>query len=516
MKIIEGMEAVREQCADLLYDESRFVSGTPCAVYYPESTGDVREIVKKASDTKTPLTLIGGQTGITGGSVPVQGCIAICMASMHRILSAGKHGDGTVLLRCQPGITLEAIETFLNEPGSHEYPVEGTGILGPGAWMYPPDPTEMTAQLGGTVATNASGARSFWFGPTRNHVEAIQVVLANGDSLALKRGETMFQGDTCSFRSDQGAPFILPAMTFQPPKGKNAAGYFCADHMDLVDLFIGSEGTLGVLTEITVRLTTRPDIVAGLSFFPSRDSAFDFARFLRDDTSVIAIEYFDTTALGFIRSHKDDVKLKIPDLPPDGRAAVYWEYTQAHEASFEEVMDAWEEKLTAGGSSFETTWSGFEEQEMGRLKAFRHAVPELINLQIAALRQLSPSIRKVGTDAAVPRDHFESFFKYSLQLIESKGIEVVVFGHLGDCHLHFNMIPKTDAELSSSLEIYRQIMDKAVGAGGTVSAEHGIGKIKTDYLKLMYGETALEEMKRMKRALDPERLLNPGNLFEDP
>jgi D-lactate dehydrogenase (cytochrome) len=340
------------------------------------------------------------------------------------------------------------------------------------------------------------------------------VVLAGGDTVGLKRGDIRFDERACEFVTDQGNRYSIPAMKYEAVRVKNAAGYYNAKDMELVDLFIGCEGTLGIFTEIGIKLMPKSALVAGLSFMESREGAFAFADFLRKDTCVMAIEYFDTSALHYIRTHKDEISLKLPDLPQQARAAVYWEFREEKEGEFEERMEPWEHTLNTFGSSFDLTWSGFDEQEMLRLKTFRHAVPELVNLRIAQLQRSIPSIRKVGTDAAVPEKHLESFFKKSLQLIEMKGIETIVFGHLGDCHLHFNMIPSSERQMKDALGIYKRIMQEAVRVGGTVSAEHGIGKLKREYLGLMYGEEAIEEMKRVKRALDPGWLLNSGNLFE--
>jgi D-lactate dehydrogenase (cytochrome) len=313
--------------------------------------------------------------------------------------------------------------------------------------------------------------------------------------------------------TEAGNTIVLPAMGYASPPIKNAAGYYCAPGMDAIDLFIGSEGTLGIFAKIKIHLQAARPICAGLSFFESRDGAFAFADFLRNQQQVAAIEYFDGTALSFIAENKDAISLKLPEMPAGARAAVYWEYRENEAQEFEENMDTWEEILLENGSSFENTWSGFEAQEMERLKTFRHSVPELINLQIARNRQNAAGIRKVGTDAAVASSHFRTFFSYSIKQIENAGLSCVIFGHLGDCHLHFNIIPHDEKQMNAALEAYSAIMRKAVERGGTVSAEHGIGKLKTQYLTLMYGERAVEEMKKIKSVLDPGWLLNRGNVF---
>jgi D-lactate dehydrogenase (cytochrome) len=320
MNAVIGRDSVLQKCADLLYDESRFSSGVPSAVYYPESTEDVREVVRRAARDRVPITPAGGQTGITGGSVPIEGCALVSFSSMGRVLRfAHETGRSSPVLDCQSGVTLEAIDSLLRGPEADASPAAWPGAPAPGAWFYPPDPTEMTAQLGGTVATNASGARSFMFGPTRNHVESLRIVLANGDTLSLRRGEYAFSGGGCSFTTDQGTRFHLPAPRYASPRIKNAAGLYAADGMDLVDLFIGSEGVLGMFTEIGVRLSPAAAFTAGLSFFDTRDNAFSFASFVRGEAGAAAIEYFDATALRLLEEHREEIRPPPARHAPGGR-----------------------------------------------------------------------------------------------------------------------------------------------------------------------------------------------------
>jgi D-lactate dehydrogenase (cytochrome) len=283
--------------------------------------------------------------------------------------------------------------------------------------------------------------------------------------------------------------------------------------MELIDLFIGSEGTLAVFSEIGIRLIPAPSLVGVLTFFPSRKQAFAFADFLRKLKNVAAIEYFDETALTFINQNRDKAPAMLPEFPAGARAALYWEYSETDLEPFESSTDAIEAALIANGSSFESSWSGIDRKESSLLKAFRHSVPECINQLIASYKALYPVIRKIGTDAALPGPAFEPVFETFLKLTTASKINTVIFGHIGDFHLHWNMLPKVPAEFEKAVEIYTVMMDCVISSGGTVSAEHGIGKLKVDYLAKMYGKDAMEEMKRIKEVFDPFRLLNPGNLF---
>jgi D-lactate dehydrogenase (cytochrome) len=512
VRIVSGRQAVREQLADLLTDESRYSEGTPEKVFFPESVEDVRTAVNAASRENRAITLIGAHTGIAGGSVPTDGCVAIGFSSMNRILRTVRQTPDSALLECEPGVTLEAIGRFLDNPAAWPGPAPEGELPERNQFFYPPDPTEMGAELGGTVATNASGARSYRFGATRAHIEAVSIVLASGETATFKRGSCAGADGVLTFATDRGAPYKIPLPPIPRVSAKNAAGYFVRPAMDLVDLLIGSEGTLAIFSSITVRIRRRPDFVSGLSFFPSREAAFAFAGFLRQDERVAAIEYFDPTALALLAEHRSGTLKALPEFSP-GDTAILWEFMEEDGARFDGSMDRWESALSGCGSSFDATLAGFDDQGQERLRVFRHAVPEFVNNRIALNKSKVPSIRKISTDAAVPLERFEQAFFRQIQAIEQAGLKYVVFGHLGDGHLHFNLIPNDDNELERALATYEILMNIALENNGTVSAEHGIGKLKRKYLLKMYGDEAVRRMWQIKTAFDPQNRLNPGNLF---
>jgi D-lactate dehydrogenase (cytochrome) len=208
------------------------------------------------------------------------------------------------------------------------------------------------------------------------------------------------------------------------------------------------------------------------------------------------------------------MSIDLPSFPLGKNTAIYWEFAENQTSSFESELDLWESMLGRFGSSLESTWSGTTENEIEKLKTFRHAVPEAINARIAQYKREYPGIRKISTDCALPSQHFESKMAQWGKTIIHSGIEHAIFGHLGDFHLHINLIPHNQEGFDCSLRIYEEIMQDAIACGGTISAEHGIGKIKTSSLRKMYGNNAIEEMKRIKTSLDPNWLLNRGNLFD--
>jgi len=514
MKTYTGRDYICREFPSMLYDESRFTSGIPDIIFFPETTDDICTALAQTTAEKKPITIVGAQTGITGGAVPMDNCNALSFKAMSSILRVTRKTSAHPILHCQPGITLEAIAQFLDNPQTWPYMVEGSATLAPRAWCYPPDPTEATAQLGGTVATNASGARSYYYKATRQHITELSLVFANGSTATIERGSIVETNNSFTIPTDQGQSIVLTRPDYTSLQIKNSAGYYSQPNMDVIDLFIGSEGTLALFSEIGIRLSPLPTYVGGLSFFPTRSNAFAFADFLRTQKNVAVLEYFDASVFSFIAQHKERLSVTLPPVRSTMQYAVYWEYIEQNDDTFDAHAELWEKQLVAFGSSFDDTWSGFDANEMAFLKKFRHSVPELINGVIADYKQHCQPLRKVATDTALPPAVFEDVTERSIQMVTQAGLGFVLFGHLGDYHLHLNILPKNVAQLQLALDIYEMLMQLTMTNGGTVSAEHGIGKIKKSYLAKMYGSRALAEMKKCKKQLDPDFILNPGNLFD--
>ena len=183
-------------------------------------------------------------------------------------------------------------------------------------------------------------------------------------------------------------------------------------------------------------------------------------------------------------------------------------------ATEERVLERLAEMLEEGGADSGTAWIGLNPRERARLAAFRHALPESVNAFIDRVRRTCPEITKVGTDMAVPPESLEEMTGFCHGLLDEAGLKYVAFGHVGDGHLHFNVLPEKPEELAGAKELYRRMARRAVELGGTVSAEHGIGKLKKEFLEIMYGPEGMEEMRRVRRALDSGGLLGPGTLFD--
>ena len=513
MRTVTGKIDILNQCSDLLIDESQMSGGIPSSVFFPENQKDLRSIILRAADEQQQITFIGGHTGTTGGATPVDNCWAVSFARMKRIQKVIRDSAGIPILVCEPGITLAEIEGFLKNPDLWPYTVPGCELFCDQSYCYLPDPTEMTAQLGGTVATNASGARSFRFGSTRDFVQLLSMITPSGDTFTVERGTSVIPSKGILIKTDQNKVISLDPFTFESLQLKNASGFFSKSPMDLIDLFIGSEGTLVAFSSIGIKLHKKMTYVSGCTFFSSQETTFSFADFLREDPQVVSIELFDHSALQFIEKYRERFPESIPAFPPNTSHAIFWEFIERKPTSFESRFALWEVELHRCKSSFDNTWSGIEPREIDRLKRFRHALPEMVNATVVAYKKQCNSIRKIGTDTALPEKNFTAVYNEYISLISNKKLTFAAFGHLGNFHIHINLLPSNEQELQDSLDVYDKMMTLTVANQGTISAEHGIGKIKKKYLERMYGTEVIMQMKKIKSAFDPQWRFNPGTLF---
>lgn len=526
-------ELAPEAADSYLTDESR-LRGRAERLFFPSSEAEVAAVLKAAADSGKPVTVSGGRTGIAGGAVPEGGWL-ISLDKMNR-LTALRHDPDVnhFYLHCQPGVTLETIHAAVEKkrfPGEETWDAESQSALrqlrANGAWMFPPDPTERSATLGGMVACNASGARTLFYGPTRRYVERVRAALIGGSVLDVERGAS-------DAAPDGSFQLVLPdgivragrIPQYSMPAVKSAAGYFAQPGMDLLDLLIGSEGTLAVVTELVITLIPAPETVLGvIGFFASESNALDFVRAARGEkpsaetpllpTPPLALEYFDYHALNLLRDQKakQGSTSAIPALPEKAHTAVYVELA-ATEADLASTAESLLALLEACGSSADTAWTAMTSEETERLKAFRHALPETINQRIGERAQKNPGLTKLGTDLAVPDDALLKMMSVYRELLDTAALDYVIFGHIGNNHVHVNILPRNLDEYARGKALYLELARKALAWGGTVSGEHGIGKLKKPLLRLMFGEDGIAAMRAVKRVFDPAGLLNPGTLFD--
>lgn len=526
IKAISGFDRIKTDFPDFLTDESRVSTPGFDLLFFPDSEVELSTILREMNRSNVPVTIAGARTGITGGSVPMEGAV-ISLEKLNQIESlyyAREAEEWRVSVQAAVNLnrlnqliktrTDSDLETNPDELVRHAFTAFKND---PFDAFYPPDPTEMSASIGGTVAANASGARTYRYGPTRAWVRGIRVFLANGEYLDIPRGKyfaspggifTIYDSTGC------GVSFKIP--DYAMPITKNAAGLYAAPQMDLIDLFIGSEGVLGVITRVELALLKREKKAAMIQFLASESQAIHLTELLRSSSHLHldCIEFYSKNTLDLLREQQESAVNfpEMPEIPADAHSALFFEMDFDPEDA-EDDLTAMEGLLSSIGADMANSWVGFNERDLTRFKAFRHLVPEIINRIIAERKNLHPAIHKLGTDLAVPDEYLAEIWELYSTHCEKSKLEWFAFGHIGNNHIHVNILPRDDTDLLKGLELFDLFARSAVAMGGTVSAEHGIGKIKHRYLQMMYTAQEIKQMRSVKAALDPNMILNRGNLF---
>jgi len=365
--------------------------------------------------------------------------------------------------------------------------------------------------------TNASGARTYRYGPTRAWVRGIRVFLADGEYLDIPRGKYFASvGGQFVVWNTQGAARTISIPDYPQPRTKSTTGFYTAPQMDLIDLFIGSEGTLGVVTSVDVGLLKCEEKVSIIQFLDSDEQAVQLAEAMRAESRLQLdfLEFYSGNALNLLRELQkvEPSTVGMPAIPDDARAAIFFEMSFDPHAEELEYA-ALEEVIASCGASLERSWAGYESRELDRFKVFRHMVPETINSILAERKKQYPGIHKLGTDMAVPDGHLQEMWQLYKSRCEELNLEWYAFGHIGNNHIHVNILPRNMDDLNTGMQLYAAFARKAVELGGSVSAEHGIGKIKSKFMQYMFTPGQIQQMRRVKEALDPKGILNPNDIF---
>ena len=483
--------------APYLRDESRR-TGTADFVALPTTEDDVRAALRFALAHSLPVTVQGARTGITAGAVP-EGGLVLALSRLASIAPAPPDPlTNRPRLRVGPAASLAAVREAC--PPGH---------------FFSPDPTEPTASIGGMVSCNSSGARSFLYGPVRPHVSALRVLPEDPDAPAFDflRGRDRLDGLDFPFPS--AAPRTLPALP-PPPPAKNAAGYYLRPGMDALDLFIGAEGTLGIVVSATLSLLPAPPaICALLAFPPSTEAAATAVAALRaafppsdSETRLAALEFFCPASLDLLRTLSEPIALQAPPTA----AALYAEFHAPSPDAADDALLRAAAALDAAGTPSDSAIPADTPSALAAFKAFRHRLPEAVNVSIDAVRRTHPSIVKLSTDMSVPDPLLPSLLALYRDAFSGTGLRHVLFGHIGDNHLHLNVIPRDPSELARARAILDSLAPRVVAWHGSLSAEHGIGKAKKHLLPLMV-PGALPAYRALRDLFAPRRLLSPSTLF---
>lgn len=450
---------------DVRFAHARDASGLeliPESVARPSSVDELREILKEATSTRTCVTPAGWQSSTTGASVTDRGML-LSLRNFSHI------GDVDTDRRC---ITVGAGAIVADVRRA----AEAKGLL------FTPDPTsEEECTVGGAIACNASGARSLRYGATGPHVRALTVLLASGETLQLRR----------------------------PQLEKNTVGYPIAH--DPVEWFVGSEGTLGVVVEAEFALQPLPQQVLGLIVpFAHEADALAFVVSARRSTAVHprCLEYFDQGAMDIARAAEGS-----SSWATDARAMVYVEETGAQEDAQEELpLDEWLALAEAHAAMAEDIRVYDSPASQLEARRMRHAVPATMNERGAARRPFGG--RKVSTDWAVPYPRLAEALHIARNFAVEAGIPLgIAYGHAGNGHPHQNFVAQDAHELKRIEQVVYATLKAVIAMGGTVAAEHGIGKLKRRWLPLQMSDAQQRLMRAVKREFDPYGLLAPGNVL---
>lgn len=523
---IKGYDAIKTGYPDYLTDESKLSAGKVELLAFPANEKELATLVRDLTAKGLTITIAGARTGLVGGCVPAGGAL-VSLEKMNQVTGLYYVDQADEWrVSAQAGLLLSNLEKMISEKRFPGLSSPSGSLLANNlarfsndstSYFYPPDPTEMSATIGGTVATNASGARTYRYGATRDWVRGIRVLTVDGEILDIPRGKYFSSpGGMFIVRNASGRHTLVKIPDYTMPRTKCTAGFYAAPHMDLIDLFIGSEGAFGIITQVDVALLPRENKCAVIQFTDSDDTALKLVKALRSDARLQLdfIEFYSQNALDLLRQMQSEAPrlVGMPPIPDMAGAALFFDLSFDPDENSPD-FSALDEAVCGAGADLKNSWAGYESREVVRFKFFRHLLPEKVSQVIAATKKKYPGIHRLSSDLAVPDAHLSDIWDLYRTRLNEADIPWVGFGHVGNNHFHISAMPKDMDQLSRGMAIYSDFARTAVAYGGSVSAEHGIGKIKAKFLPTMYSREHIDQMFAMKTAFDPLLKLNPGNIF---
>ena len=453
----------------------------------------IRSIDSTNFKNKIPITISAGKTNLTGSATPDGGIIL----STSKLNTPNPNVDvENQCVRTPIGISLETMRT--------EVLKQSQNML-----YYPVDPTSRhDAYVGGTLSCNASGFIPGEKGATRYWVQEIELMLINGYSLNIKRGEYISSEGSFNIQfGDQS--IILPVPQYERPKIKNASGPYSSinNEIDFIDLIIGSEGIFGMILNCTFNLAKRPKEYLEL-FLRLKDEnhavslhSYLYEYLNHDMSQITALEYFGYNCQTYMK-HKDFLFRDASEVGVYMQIPIYTGSIDDKTALWADVLNHFDASINLDNIivlNDPLSWKKFFEA--------RHSIPDNALTKTRQLGGVS-----IITDTIVPPENFEMYLQKIHAKLQTQNIEYLLFGHLGDCHLHFHLIPDK-SQHEQSMQVYDYMIDLSAQMGGVYSAEHGTGKRKRNDFKKCYGEEAVEMVRQSKLAVDPNLIFNRGNVF---
>jgi D-lactate dehydrogenase (cytochrome) len=507
--------------AGVSHDASHFPGGFAAQVAYPRSEADVAHVLT----AHAAVLPVGAQSSVTGGGTPLGDVVLSTSRMMGIALTPGSDA-----VRVEAGVSLAALQEALDVHGL----------------FYPPVPTWTGATVGGVVSTNAAGAATFKHGTTRDWVQALTVVLPTGDVVDLVRGEHRADARGAFHIARAGTTTQVDLPTYRMPDvPKCSAGYFAAPDMDLIDLFIGAEGTLGVVTAATLRVMSRRWVpchalvpvaseAAALALVDAlrRASQRTWASGDPHGIDVAAVEHMDARALQVLEEDGaaarcgvrwpagTDVLLLIQlDLPSAHPDEVFRQVADALDADTADApLVRFCRMLAAHGALDETELAlPGDRRRAGQVLALREAVPAGVNRRVGeAQRAIDARIAKTAADMVVPFDRFGAMMDVYRHAFGRRGLDVAVWGHVSDGNVHPNVLPRSYEDVVAGQAAILECGAEVIRLGGSPLAEHGVGRhpVKQALLRQLYGEAGISQMRAVRRAMDPRRTLARGVLFD--
>ena len=499
-----------------LDDAAHYPGGHTTGVVRPRATNELSACLRRSHR----ILPIGAQSSLTGGATPFGDMVL----GTDRLAAISLAGDRA---RVDAGVPLQSLQDELARAGR---------------W-FPPVPTYLGAFAGGAVATCAAGAATFKYGTVREWVEGLTIVLAGGDVLTVSRGEcTASDQGTFQIETSTGVREVRIAGIRMPDVPKRSAGYYMAPGMDLVDLFIGSEGTLGVIAQVIFRTAAKPAAICrALVAVPTEDLAIRLTGELRAASKqtwhsrdprgidVAAIEHIDARSIAVISEDGIDRKLAIA-LPSGAAVALLIDLElPADDGTFWSQLESARDPA-AGDSPLRRFCRLLDRHgvlddtelalpaDRARAAAFaelREAVPAGVNRRVALAKQGNAAISKTAADMIVPFDRFGEMMSECRRLFAERDLDLAVWGHISDGNVHPNVIPRRVDDVDNGREAILQLGAAVIAMGGCPLAEHGVGRnpIKQQLLRQLYGEDGITAMRAIKLSLDPNGSLASGVIF---